>query len=116
MIEATTIDKIGHPRPLKDGMRWGDWELQAANLTLQHHGEYRYEVDLEKISSCGEMLDWIFQVQNKMTFSKQAKFDFLEALNEIFHPQATLCSFGLQKKINPTKFLMERLGPEERKP
>ena len=55
------------------------------------------------------MLDFIIQVQQK-TWSIPTIVDrLIEAFNDIFQPQATLCSFGKDKRIDAPAFLEERL-------
>ncbi|MBD2110152.1 hypothetical protein [Nodosilinea sp. FACHB-13] len=80
-------------------MRWGDWNFNASNLTLNHTVE-GYEIDLEEINSSAEMLDWIFQVRNKQWGTPQVLFDLITAFEEILKPQSNYCSFGVDKRAN----------------
>jgi len=72
-----------------------------------------YEIDLEDINSSAAMLDWVFQIERWATPQELA--DLLQALRDIFHPQATLCSGGADSRIGaPTRFLQERLAVNRR--
>jgi len=92
---------------LFNGQRWGVWGLDANRLVLVHTLK-RYEIDLETIDSSAAMLDWIFQLQARL--SPQEMVDLLSALNDIFRPQENLCSGGADMRINPTKFLQQRIA------
>jgi len=96
--------------PLFDGKQWCNWRFQAENLTLVHLTPH-YEIDLEIIRDSAEMLDWIFQVQQKAWATERDMADLLSAFDDIFEPQASLCSAGQGKTIEPTKFLRERVAP-----
>ena len=58
------------------------------------------------------MLDCIFQI-NGHQFHKQwpsnLMQDLVDALDDIFYPQANLCSFGQDSRIKPTEFLLSRI-------
>jgi len=47
---------------LRHGRTWGRWTLDAGMLVLDHPD---YEVDLERVDSGAEALDWIAQVAGK---------------------------------------------------
>ena len=103
------------PRKLQHGQRWGGWRLNARNLTLEFweegRGGWSYYIDLEMVSDAASLLDWIFQFRGRGT--PQVMSDLLDAINEIFRPQAHLCSFGVNKTLRPTEFLRERLAGGE---
>ena len=99
-------------RDLYHHRRWGAWELDAKRLALVHAPD-GYEVDLEDINSSAAMLDWIFQIERWATPQELA--DLLQALRDIFHPQATLCSGGADKRIDgPARFLQGRFAVNRR--
>jgi len=94
---------------LRHGHRWGNLELDAERLCLVNTACYGSEVDIECISDSAGMLDWLFQVRGK--WSDQEVLSLLQALKDIFQPQANLCSFGVNKRIpDPTKFLRQRIA------
>jgi hypothetical protein len=84
----------------------GNW-----TLVYIEDGGYRrrlYEIDLEEINTCGQMLDWIFQLNHKTWMTFQDKADLLGASDSIFDPQKNLCSFGSTKQIDAPTFLRDR--------
>jgi hypothetical protein len=87
--------------------QWGNWRLNGSNWTLLH-AETHYEVALEEMNSSSHMLDWIIQVSQKTWASPQDKSGLLDALNSIFYPQNTLCSGGMDKRINAREALEKR--------
>jgi hypothetical protein len=102
------------------GCRWGGWQLNAKALTLEIHGkhggeDYEYEIDLECINNSAQMLDWIFQVRQKTWASNEVTGELLNALEDIFAPQITLCSWCREggendgQELDATEFLKERL-------
>jgi hypothetical protein len=58
------------------------------------------------------MLDWIYQVRQKVWANSRVMMDLLIALHSIFAPQANLCSWRSNKRINPREFLAKRLGKQ----
>jgi hypothetical protein len=79
--------------------RWGRWHLLIRNWTLVYIEDsgYRrqlYEIDLEKINTCGQMLDWIFQLNHRRGMTAQDKADLLQAFYCIFHPQQNSVRLG----------------------
>ena len=75
-----------------------------------------YEIDLETIRDSAEMLDWIFQLEHKTWATERDLADLLSALDDIFNPQANLCSVGKSKTIEPMKFLRKRIKSASRSP
>jgi hypothetical protein len=47
--------------------KWGPWTFDVTNRTLHYPVTpyYRYEVDLDTMTSTGEVLDWIAQITEK---------------------------------------------------
>src|SRR5262245_17304600 len=86
---------------------WGNWRLKQSNWTLGHK-KHGYELDLETITDSAQLLDCIFQAHHKRPFSNEDVRDLLHALDEIFDPQANLCSFGASRSIEPISFLRAR--------
>lgn len=99
---------------LTDRHRWGNWQLKKYNWTLVYNLDFeRYEIDLEKINTCGAMLDFIFQlVGGKTWMTVQDGTDLIEAFRAIYDPQANLCSFHSNKTIDAPRFLRERFKEE----
>ena len=112
MIDPDVID-FGELIALTEKKRtqWGNWHLKKRNWTLlyQNNGSTYYEIDLEGISTCGAMLDWIFQLcGNKTWMSAEDSADLIDAFRDIFNPQRHFCSFGSTNAIDAPRFLRER--------
>jgi len=100
-----------HRRKLKSGTKWGNWVLDTKRLTLDFKKRNdEYEVDLEDIRDSATMLDWIFQIQGKAWATHKIMGDLLDAFNDVFSPQANLCSGGKDHKINPKNHLAKTLS------
>ena len=113
-MNAAEILEVSLKTPYPEhGDRWGRWEFDAKRLCLVFQGIGGYEVDLEKMSTSAQMLDWIFQVSNKTWAERKDVGDLIQALEDLLQPQGTLCGGGtggsLGKEFNPTNFLKERL-------
>jgi hypothetical protein len=81
--------------------QWGHWTLITSTWVLRfNNAGWEYEIDLETITSSSQMLDWIFQVLGKSYICGDDITNLLHALRELFDPQANLCSFGSDKRIN----------------
>jgi hypothetical protein len=74
---------------------WHGWELKGSELVFPAYRHGCYPVNLERVGgSSARMLDWIMQVQGKMWATPECVAGLVAAFNDIFHPQATLCSGG----------------------
>lgn len=100
------------PRKLRHGQRWGEWQLDAYRLTLDFApGDvWRYELDLEANHDSASLLDFVFQFHGKIWATPQVMADLLDAIHDIFDPQANLCSCGTNKQI-PKGFVAGRVEP-----
>jgi hypothetical protein len=85
---------------------WGPWRLDAERLALDCYldGSWTYEVDLERCTTSAEVLDWIAQVSGKGWFDAadpdaQVVGHLVMALDALLCPQATLCSFGMDRRM-----------------
>jgi hypothetical protein len=88
------------------GRCWGPWHLDRAQRALwTEAGGYRYEIDLASCTSSAEVLDWICQINGKLWADTQAGQNaivagLVDALTEVLHPQANLCSDGRGKRLS----------------
>ncbi len=91
---------------------WGAWRYVATNFTLECQDERGciYDVDLERCRTSAEVLDWIFQIHGKTWATAEILKDLLDALDDMLSPQATMCSFGQSKTIDPKDLLCDRPG------
>lgn len=97
--------------------QWGPWHLDTNTLELiytNNQGGSRYFVDLERMNTSAAVLDWIFQLQKKSWTSVDDIGHLIAALQDIFDPQARLCSFGCSgapgEKIDATSYPRARHG------
>jgi hypothetical protein len=97
-------DNMNKAESVKRTNKWGDWKFDKGRLVLELK-EDRYEIDLEEITDSAQMLDWIFQLYNKGWTTPQEMYDLLGAFQALFVPQATLCSFGVNREIDPVKVI-----------
>tara|TARA_R100001463_G_scaffold31466_1_gene71107 strand:- start:204 stop:545 length:342 start_codon:yes stop_codon:yes gene_type:complete len=97
------INRFRRPKARPPKERWGCWLFVSSNLTLLH--DNGYEIDLERINSCTEMLDLIFQLNHKAArfYGADVAKDLVEALDDIFKPQRNCCSWGKEKPFSGTK-------------
>jgi len=82
--------------------QWGMWKLDGEAYELvaidPELGQI-YAVDLEEFTDSARVLNAIFQVRAKTWANATVVFDLLQAIQHIFTPQATLCSFGDSAEI-----------------
>jgi hypothetical protein len=86
--------------------KYGPWELDTEDLILAHGEDYW--IDLQRISTSAEMLDWICQLAQKSWVTPTALGYLVLAFEDIFDPQANLCGSGKSKTINATQYLRRR--------
>lgn len=87
-------------RPMTKRLTWGPWALQTSNLTLVCQD---YEVDLERVTSGAEALDWIAQVAGK-TWSTPDTIGYLVlALDDLLELQENLCGGGLNRTLDKAR-------------
>jgi hypothetical protein len=81
---------------------FGVWRFSAIDLTLQHKKHGLYSIELKQINTTAQMLDWIFQInqKNMEIYGDSAVKDLIKAFFYIFRPQANCCSYGLEKSFN----------------
>lgn len=111
--------------------RWGNsaegcvsprWCLDPVHLELYFGdpktGKWNYSVDLERCCSSVAMLDWIFQVNKKRWCTPKIMHDLITALEDIFDPQANICTLGIggcpSKTANPRVQVKDYLARQKR--
>lgn len=117
VISAADLLKKPFPK-LRHGQKWGNWTLDLRLLTLNYsEGKGRgYEIDLEDMTDSAPMLDWIMQMSAKPWMTPEQLGHLVRALDEVFHPQAYICSFGANHEINPRKHVRARADGVRRTP
>lgn len=109
--EGDVWDDTGD-RPPKHGDTWGRWRLNG-------EGGYwsldigSYYIRLDHILTNAAMNDWLFQLAGKSWVTPEDLGHLVLAFNEIFMPQANLCSMGTDKKLKPTYINMTLGMPKD---
>jgi hypothetical protein len=90
-----TAEEIARPpyRPVP-GDRWGGWRLtDVRSLALDEglRGRRIYEVDLDRVATSTDALDWLCQVGRKAWATHQIVGDLLRALECCVGPLQGLC-------------------------
>jgi hypothetical protein len=113
---------------LYHGCRWGRWTFDAerfclvcdANPSVRGSGSERYvaflgyEADLERLRTSAAVLDFIFQIHGSIRGMNNGIRDFVNAIDDLLHPQSALCSHGASKVIeNPKQFLLNRIAASQ---
>jgi hypothetical protein len=102
-LGMTLTDFLNFKQPLPaHGDTWGNWQYNAKTMVLTHRPE-NYGIDLEECTSSAELSDKIFQLCNKVWMNPTEIGHMIQALNDLLRPQATLCSFGQDKKFDPRR-------------
>ncbi len=96
---STDIYKIKKTYKRKFGGNKKFWYLlNNGNLLYSHNFVIRYVIDLNSYKTNSELLDTIFQLYKKPENYKL--LNFIEAIENIFVPQANCCSCGENKKFS----------------
>ncbi len=88
---------------------WGPWRLDRTQRTLwTRAGGYRYDVDLDSCTNSAQVLDWICQIAAKTWGRTEARHNaitagLVNALADVLHPQANLCSFGFGRRLGAAR-------------
>lgn len=104
-VRTDAEDRKGDGRP-PISLRFGRWTFDPAHSCLEHG--LGYWVPLNEVGTSARMLDWIFQVAAKSWATPDDIGQMVLALQEIFEPQARLCSFGQDTPFDAGKFLADR--------
>ncbi len=79
---------------------WGRWHFDPRLNVLQFRRSgswFLYEIDLDRMTTSAQCLDWIFQVAFKTWMTAQDRSDLLEAIRDRVNPQANLCPWGIAR-------------------
>lgn len=84
--------------------RWGNWVVFVGSYNCIEHEPSGYWIGFNRLNTCAEIMDWLFQLRQKTWFTSQDASDFLTLIDDVLHPQATLCSFGQDRgKVDATR-------------
>lgn len=93
------IESMGEMKPR---IQWGGWKYKPTTYELEYYENdcLYYIVDLERFYNNAAILNMIFQINGKR-WKEDAVATFIDAIDDIFHPQAYCCSGGSNKKFDP---------------
>ena len=95
--------------PPADGDWWGPWRYNTNTLELEYYdedGKYKYGVDLQRCNSSAEVLDWIFQVNNKMWCGYECTGHLVQAIRDLL--KRDFCSGGQDRPFDAGKYLRSK--------
>jgi hypothetical protein len=85
--------------------RWGKWHYNAENNALDYiiDGAVRYYIDLDRMATSAQCLDWIFQVAFKTWMTDHDRTCLLAAIDKKVDPQSRLCggAIGPPRSLAP---------------
>ena len=85
---------------------FGTWTLNPNLRVLNHNGQPAYQIDLDHITNAAEVLDWIFQLEEKDWVKDAAIADFARAILYLFG--RGFCGSGRNDPIDIKAVLRER--------
>jgi hypothetical protein len=68
---------------------WGSWTLNRKTNELGYPPA-AYWIPAEQLQSATNLLDWIFQLNSKSWVTPQLMKDFLDAVEDLVHPQSSI--------------------------
>ncbi len=89
----------------KKNITIGNWTFRPKNLTL-FNSEAKYEVDLEKMTDSAKVLDWIFQIEGKISPKSFDLENFVRLLSIAIwchfdeFAQGVFCPDGIGNEVN----------------
>lgn len=82
--------------------RWGPWRIDKKNQCIYHYA-LEYWISLSHLRTSAQVLDFIMQVSHKRWMSSSDTGWFIEAIRDLVNPQATMCSFGVERSHGQQK-------------
>ena len=102
----TKMSNVTLFRKPQHGDWWGDWcfmennTLELLTTPYGHANEFSvYWVDLDRVRSSAEVLDWIAQISKKTWCTEKILANLVWALDDILDLQQNYCSFGIERKL-----------------
>ena len=92
--------------PPADGDWWGPWRYNAKTLEIEYYdeeGKYKYGVDLQRCNSCAEVLDWIFQLNDKRWCGYECTGHLVQAIRDLLN--RNFCSGGQDRPFDAVAYL-----------
>lgn len=97
-----------HAAALRGEVSWGPWKYNPSNQCLEAPaGNDVYQIALTECTTSAEVLDWIIQIAEKQWGDDATVAGLVRAINELLHPQATMCSMGIERGPVAVKELLK---------
>jgi hypothetical protein len=99
----------------------GPWELDRKHLVLRHHETPGYDVDLERMATSAQVLDWLMQQAGKTWVGTSDLGILVRLLKHLLNPQEGMCGGAMASarnlggKIDPTERVRSRLAATKRR-
>jgi hypothetical protein len=89
---------------------WRGWRLlpEVPALEFENEEVQGYRIDLDRLTTSAQMLDWIFQIHSK-PWGAAAFLGFIEALYDVLNPQGLVCTWGIDRPFT-SEGLRERVN------
>jgi hypothetical protein len=89
---------------------WKGWRLEGEHLVFPaYRSGSVYPIPVLRLGSSAAVLDTVMQVAKKRWADDRCIAGLVQALDDILRPQATLCSFGIDKRLTAAA-IRERLA------
>jgi hypothetical protein len=92
--------------------QWGNWKLNTKNACLEFNdpksNSMIYQVFVDEMTDSAQILDWIFQIEEKTWASSKDLGDLVSAVVEILG--RSVASGGINHPIDPKVPLANRFG------
>lgn len=76
----------------QDKFSRGNWTFNRKIMTIEFKNGY--EIDVDDMTSSAKVLDWIIQIAEKIWATPTDVGDLVLLIDDLLHPQTTLCSMG----------------------
>jgi hypothetical protein len=80
--------------------RFGNWTLNKKERTLDYAGGVHYQIPLEDFASSAQILDWLFQIEEKAWASPDDVGNLVCAIVSIFGRGVCGCGFDAPFNVN----------------
>ncbi len=91
---------------------WGNWTLNTTNACLEYSdpalGSMIYQVPVDEMTTSAEILDWVFQIEEKTWANSAVIGDFVTAVAEILG--RGVAGGGIDRPIDPKSILTANYG------
>lgn len=91
---------------------WGVWELNKENACLEYVDPDSdiliYQVPIDEMTTSAEILDWIFQIEEKSWATKVILGEFISAIVDILG--RAVCGGGIEGGVDPKERLKNGYG------